>query len=347
LLHADKGKVTLGFQNSTTDLPPLSSPVLPLTAEEKKLFGSTMATDVRDANLTPDFPRAAQLVSAIVGRERGVSFDDVLFVDPVALSAVLKATGPISIGDTRLTAGNAVEKLLNEPYQRLDTQQKQDAFFAAAAKRTINALLKGGGHPQALVRQAVRAVEARHILVWSKHPDEQKLLDTSIVSGRLSTPETSSPQVGVYLNDATAGKIEYYLDTDGSIYSFGCKKGVQDVTAQVDLTSSVRTDDKLSPYVTGTGKYTARGNIAVNLRIYAPPGGRLTGLTVAGKRTSIAVVQHEGREVSVVPLVIPPREHVRVLASFTARAGQKAPPTLTMTPGIQWKPAQVTARSGC
>jgi hypothetical protein len=105
LLRAEDGRITVGFQNTTSDLPPLPSPVLPLTAEETKLFGPTMATDVRDANLTPDFPRAAQLVSAIVGRERGVAFDDVLFVDPVALSAVLKATGPISIGDTRLKCG--------------------------------------------------------------------------------------------------------------------------------------------------------------------------------------------------------------------------------------------------
>jgi hypothetical protein len=193
----------------------------------------------------------------------------------------------------------------------------------------------------------VRAVDARHILLWSRHAEEQKILDGSIVSGRLSDPDSSAPQVGIYLNDATAGKIDYYLDTDGSIYSFGCKKGVQQVTAQMDLTSSVRTDEKLSPFVTGTGKYTARGNIAVNLRIYAPAGGRLTGLTVAGKRTDIAVVQHEGREVSVVPLVIPPREHIRVLASFTARAGQDAPPQLTMTPGLRWRPAQVTALKGC
>jgi Protein of unknown function (DUF4012) len=347
LLRAEDGRITVGFQNTTSDLPPLTSPVLPLTAEETKLFGPTMATDVRDANLTPDFPRAAQLVSAIVGRERGVSFDDVLFVDPVALSAVLRATGPISIGETRLTSGNAVQKLLNEPYQRLDSQEKQDAFFQAAAKHTIDALLAGGGSPRALVHEAVRAVDARHILLWSRHPEEQKILDGSIVSGRLSDPDSSAPQVGIYLNDATAGKIDYYLDTDGSIYSFGCKKGAQQVTAQMDLTSSVRTDEKLSPFVTGTGKYTARGNIAVNLRIYAPAGGRLTGLTVAGKRTDIAVVQHEGREVSVVPLVIPPREHIRVLASFTARAGQDAPPQLTMTPGLRWRPAQVTALKGC
>jgi hypothetical protein len=347
LLHADDGRVTVGFQNTTSDLPPLKTPVLPLTAEEKQLFGPTMATDVRDANLTPDFPRAAQLVSAIVGRERGMTFDDVIFVDPVALSAVLKATGPISIGETKLTSANAVEKLLHDPYQRLDTQSKQDQFFVAAAKRTIHALLAGGGNPQALVRQTLRAVDAGHILVWSRHAQEQDLLDGSIVSGRLPGSTGSSPQVGMYLNDATAGKIDYFLDTDGSVYSFGCTGGAQKVTAQLDLTSSVRTDEKLSKFVTGPGTFTAPGNIALRLRIYAPAGGHLTGLTVAGKRASIRVVQHEGREVSVIPLDLPPHEHIRVLASFTGRPGQVGPPQLTMTPAIHWKPTQVTAQRGC
>jgi hypothetical protein len=347
LLKAQDGRVTLGFQKSTTELKPLSSPALPLTAEEKSIYGPTLATDVRDANLTPDFPRAAQLLSAIVAKEKGVQFDGVISVDPVALSGILKATGPITVGDTTLTAGNAVQKLLNEPYQRFDSPDRQDAYFKAAAKGITAALLAGPKHPQLLVGQLSRGAADRHILIWSSHSSEQKLLGSTVVAGRLPSTGGSAPQVGFYLNDATAGKIEYYLDTTGSIYSYGCKHGAQDVTAQLDLNSSVRTDDKLSKWVTGTGRYTARGNIAVNLRIYAPAGGHLTGLTVAGKRTEVVEAHHMGREVSFLPLVIRPGEHVAVLASFRAGKGQVGHPVLSVTPGITLKAPQVTAVGSC
>ena len=89
----------------------------PLTDEEDHLFTDLLVTDFRDVNFTPDFPRAAEIATAIVKNENGIDVDGVLSIDPVTLSYLLKGTGPVDLEDgTRLTADNAVDVLLNGVY---------------------------------------------------------------------------------------------------------------------------------------------------------------------------------------------------------------------------------------
>ncbi len=157
-LQADDGKVRLGFRGSAADFPPLAEPVLPLSPGELDIYGPSLGKDVRDANLTPDFPRTGQLLSAIVAREKGQKVDGVVSVDPIALSQVLRATGPLRWAPRPSTPSNVVAKLLNESYQRLPTQDLQNAYFAGASRDIANALLSGRADEQALVRAAGEAV---------------------------------------------------------------------------------------------------------------------------------------------------------------------------------------------
>ncbi len=69
--------------------------VLPLTSEEEALYGKTMGIFPQSVNLTPDFPRSAQLLHAMWEERRGRSLDGILSIDPVAMSYVLTATGSL------------------------------------------------------------------------------------------------------------------------------------------------------------------------------------------------------------------------------------------------------------
>lgn len=69
VITAENGKISLGTQGSIQDLPPVDEAVLPLTDDEKNAFPSTLATDLRDVNITPDFPRTAEL--GLSGHECG------------------------------------------------------------------------------------------------------------------------------------------------------------------------------------------------------------------------------------------------------------------------------------
>ena len=107
----------------------------------------------------PDFTVGAPLAREMYRLNSGTTVDGVLTVDPVVLSYLLQATGPVSLptGDT-LTAENAVPLLLNEVYFRYEKPADQDAFFAGAAGAVFQALADGQGSASALVT----AIDARH-----------------------------------------------------------------------------------------------------------------------------------------------------------------------------------------
>lgn len=349
LLTVDRGKLSLGTQKTALNFDVQPRPVLRLTAEEKALFGPNMGQDIRDTDLTPDFPRAAELMSALMRQKYAVQVDGVLSVDPVSLAEVLKATGPIRVGRQQFTSANAVPILLNQTYQRYPTQAQQNAFFAAAAQGIFGALTNGSGNQKAVLRQVASAAGQRRLLVWSRTPAEERAISGTRVSGALPRDIGPAPAVGMYLSDGTASKIEYYLDFEGSLKSVSCTEdGVQTLEADLAMRSSVPDAvGRLSPWITGFGQYAPKGSMRMNLRIYAPTDGTISELRANGQKIKIVRLQHEGREVAIVGLLIDPGDELRVTATLTTRAGQRWDPELQTTPGIKNRPSVVKASTSC
>src|SRR5690606_7427381 len=87
----------------------------------------------------PDFAQTADLARAFWAESLGNPGDSVLAIDPVLLSYILKATGPVELptGD-QLTSDNVVDELLSKVYWKFpgDTEEsarQQDEYFALAA----------------------------------------------------------------------------------------------------------------------------------------------------------------------------------------------------------------------
>ena len=349
ILRADDGKVRLGFQGSAADFPPLAKPVLPLTPGELEIYGSTLATDVRDTNLTPDFPRTGELISAIVARGKDQKLDGVVSVDPIALSQVLHATGPLKVGQESYNSGNVVAKLLNESYQRLPTQDLQNAYFAGASREIANALLSGKANQQSLVRALGEGVRQRRVLVWSRDDMEQSILESAGISGRLPRVTGAKPHVGVYLNDAKGSKMEYFLEYDGDLVSLGCgADGAQTVQIAMTFASKApRRGEGLSSSVAGYSTPTTRGDMVLRVQFYSPVGGKLTRLAVNGERAKVGVGVHDGRQVLVLPVVLKPGQQMTVDARFRSGPGQNQDPVLDWTPGMEDGPSGATVATAC
>ncbi len=349
ILEARDGKLTLGAQRAVEDFEVLDEPVLPLTEGERALYGDNLGQNIRDTNLTPDFPRAAELMAALHERSFDQPVDGVVAVDPVALAAVLRATGPVKVGGERFTARNVVPKLLNEVYLELGTRKEQTAYFDRAARGIFDSLITREVPPLRLLRQLGRATEQRRLLVWSARPEEQARLAGTRSSGALPRDTGEVPRVGLYLNDATAAKIEYYLDYRASIRSTGCSvDGAQDLRVGMVLSSSApRRGYRLSPFVTGAGRYAAKGTMRLNLRIYAPTGGKITGLTANGDPVRLATTDDRGRQVAVVTMFIRARQQLRLAAEIRTAPGQSADPRLRWTPGVWTEKSGTSAASSC
>ncbi len=348
ILTAKDGKLSLGGQRAVDDFDVLSKPALPLTEEERDLYGDNLGENIRDTNLTPDFPRAAALMNALYKESFDVDLDGVISVDPVVLASVLKATGPIKVGGETFNSRNVVRKLLHDVYQRFETRKEQQTYFDRVALGVFDTLINRQVEPLKVLRALGRSAGQRRFLVWSSHSDEERELATSTSGGQLPR-DGSVPQVGLYLNDATAAKIEYFLDYTASIRSAGCTDdGAQTLQVGMVLTSSApRRGFELSRYITGTGKYAAKGTMKVNLRMYAPTGGEITKLTANGKPVRIVTREHHGRQVAIVTMFIKARQQVRLAAEIRTRAGQPGDPELKWTPGVRTRTTGVTATSSC
>ncbi|WP_157682898.1 DUF4012 domain-containing protein [Nocardioides scoriae] len=349
VLTVRDGEVSLGNQGNAGAFGFSVDPVAPLSPAEKQLYGTTLATDLRDTNLTPDFPRTASLMSRIADRVLARPVDGVISIDPVTLAQVLRAIGPVEVAGQQLTADNAVDKLLHQPYQTLPDNDAQDAYFRQVSRGMLDAVLSASGDQVALVQVLSEAVRQRRLLVWSATPAEQEVLARYPVAGALPRDTGTHPAVGFYLNDATAAKIQYFLRYDLDLASLGCTdRGQQVVEATMRLRSRVpRPVSQLTDFVTGYGDYAPRGDDRMNLRMYAPTGGKLTALTRDGKAADIQQVVHDGRQVSVLPVLLAPGQEMVVKATFTTRPGQDGTPRLSWTPGIEWAPTSVVARSRC
>jgi hypothetical protein len=354
ILHADRGRLRMGFQGSARDISSLDGPVGRMSPSALAVYGDTMLTDARDTTFNPDFPEVAQVTAAMLQERRGTRVDGVVSIDPVALSFLLGGTGPEELQQTgrpvSLDQGNVVAALLNLTYQLLPDPDSQDDFFESAARAIFDTVMAGQGRSARTITGLATGTAEHRVLLWSRHPGEQRRIAGTAVAGDLpADPKDPHPQVGFYLNDATAGKPEYYLDYQPSVHAVRCRPGGrQDLEASIALSSSMPRDfSGLSPFITGTGQFAPKGTIAVNLRVYGPVGGSVTRVTVAGDPISVTSDRHEDRQVAVVPLALRPGDRVVVRAELTSGPGQSAGPVLSFTPGIRSQPNGVLLSSAC
>jgi len=349
LLHADKGKVIMGWQGSASDINGFTAPVVKLPRDTESQYGPTPAIDLRDTNFTPDFPEAARIVKAMVEQREDVKLDGVISVDPIALAQIMAGTGPVTVKDrVVLGAGNVVPVLLNQTYQVLGTQDAQNDFFESAARKIFDAVMAGQGDQQQAIRGLATGASQHRIQVWSAHPDEQAVLEGTAVSGALLT-RSRTPQIGMYLNDSTAGKMDYYLQYRSTAAAVDCRQGdAQDIRATIALTSTMPADfQRLSTWILGTGQFAAQGSIAFNLRVYAPYGGEITGMSVDGQAHSVTADKHMGRQVALLPMTLSPGQRSTVTADIRTAKGQSGDGVLSFTPGMVPAANGVPITSAC
>lgn len=351
VLHAADGRITMGDQGSGSgSLGSFDPPVMGVLSDEQvQLFTDRPAIYPMDVNLIPDFPTAAQLLAAMYSERFGIDVDGVIATDPVALADVLGATGPIDLpnGD-RLTAANAVQYLLADAYVDT-TPEESDELFATAARAVFATLISGTADPHDMLAALRDAAGERRLLVWSSDDDEQTLLAPTPLSGQLPEDDAAGPVVGVFLNDGTGGKMDYYLRQKVSLEATGCSPDRELLLeATVTLTTSAPASG-LPDYVTGM----AMGGEAItrtNVQIVAPVGGDVDELTLDGKRlTGFHGGQEAGRTILITTVDLAPGESktVRAVIRSGTLADGASGIELRTTPMAHPSEVTVGALPGC
>lgn len=229
----------------------------------------------RNITMSPDLPSVAQVVGELYPQSGGRPLDGVLTVDPVALAALLRFTGPVAVPGLAepLTHENAAEFLLRGQYLTFDdTPDRIDALETIAEvtfDRLTAADLPGISELRATLGPVV---ERKHLQVWAFDPAAGPLLDELGLSGRY--PAVEGDFVGVTHTNASGNKIDLFFQRSLDYQvRWDPSTGELRATATVTMTNGAPTSG-LPDYVIGNALGSGLGEGA------PPPGSHRVLLTL-------------------------------------------------------------------
>jgi hypothetical protein len=336
LLHIDDGRIDLTQQASSEELRS-GIPPFDLGPELLNLYGNNLSPNsisgyIQNITMIPDFQTTSLLAKGLWENRFGGTIDAVVSFDPVALSYMLEATGGVtmSTGD-ELTADNVVPLLLADVYARYEDPLQQDAFFAEAAKKVFDLVKSGKGKSKDLLTQMAKAVNEGRLMVWSSVPEEQEVILTTDFSGILPLKNDPKTVVGVYFNDFSTAKLNYYMDAKVDVTAPVCQPDGFTTTSTITLTSRVPADaSTLPPYVTGL---STKGIIYVDAVVLGPIDGTYTATDLGssgGVVTNTGV--DKGRPVARLSLILNPGESKTITVTMDNAAGDYGPLKIDTTP---------------
>ncbi len=349
VLTADKGKLSLASQTSAHDLGAFTPPV-DVDAEQERIYSNRLGTFMQDVNFTPDFPTAATTALTMWEQKKGERLDGAISIDPVALSYILDATGPVTLQDAQLqalTAGklpnqltgqNVVKTLLSDSYAQLNNQKLQDVYFGSVAKEIFSALSSGKGTASTLLAGVGKGVDEHRILLWSADSGEQSVLGKYPLSGSISGPSVPAAQFGAYFNDGTGAKMDYYVKrTVQLIQQCTAADGYGTVKVRITSTNSAPADaaSSLPAYVTGGGAFgVPPGTAQSNVIAYGPAQSQVVTATQDGNKVPFGAQQHDNRPVGTLSVRLAPGQSSTVEFTF-GKIVQHSRPEVVVTPTVE------------
>ena len=283
---ADNGKIAVGEFHADAEFP--SNAALDDVNQDGDgtlYSGLYFGQVIHNLSSTPDFPRVASMAQKFwQAAPFGGSSDGVMSLDPVALQAMIGATGDVTLSDGRVLNGsNTAEFLLNGAYKEL-TPSAQDQYFSETAAQAV-AHLFSDMNTQKLMTVAktmLRMAEQRHLYFWSFHEEDQAVLRSACVTcvtysftntlqpgeaGSLPEYITANAKGGVAVN-----RVVIYTPAGGEVSNVSASNGSSFAQVQAKDHMTYMDDISLAPQDTVTIEYdvtTAAGS--ANLKLDQTP----------------------------------------------------------------------------
>jgi hypothetical protein len=339
LVHTDGGSLQLVQQDFAAAFPRFDPAVLPLDPDVAAIYGQRPGQWFHNVTQVPDFSVSGPLAQQMWALKHGLMVDGVLSIDPVALSYLLAATGPVTLpsGDT-MTTDNAVQLLLNDVYARYPEPAAQNRFFAEATDAVFGAVLSGDLDAGRLLAALAQAGDERRLFLWSAHPEDQQVLEDTTLVGGLPETDASATTFGVYLNDGTGSKMDFYQTVDASVSWASCTvdaRGLASGVAQLSVTiANTAPVGELPGYITGGGAYgVAPGSARTVGYLYLPEGYSLNSAELSNGAGFGGGI-HEKRRVLSFDVVLAPGESLTASISAASDSPSGTSLTALMTPTV-------------
>jgi hypothetical protein len=326
VLDVTRGRFRLRELGTNSALRNTSSPAVAMDAEfvaRYRRFGADAYWV--NANMSPHFPDASRIWTALWAKtHHGERLDGTIAVDPVALSAILRVTGPATLADgSRVTADDVVPLTERDAYQRFATDNAaRDAYLQGVARASYQRVVSGSGDTVALVRALAAMAGQRHLQVASEHAREAALLATTPLAGVLPR---GGPYLEVVTQNAGGNKLDYYL-----------RRTVTYAPGRIEVRLRNTAPPGLPAYVTNRldrpGQTAAvKGQQRLYFSVYTSENTGLLGATVDGKAFAMESERERGHPVFSAFLDVDPGREVVVVLRVDEKV---APPVAVRQPVV-------------
>lgn len=293
----------------------------------------------RNLAASPRFAASAELAVEMWKARTGRDVTGVLVLDPIALRAVLEATGPVEVEGEQISAETVVDEILHRQYLDLppgfgDDQTARRERLSEIASAAMRGIDGQAWDVSVMVEQLQSAAKGRHVLAWSSDPAQQAAWTAAGIDGALQ-----SNSLMASLQSQGGNKLDQFLELNGVVKSAPAPKGGRAVTLTLTIENHVPMGEPR--YISGPtfqlpeGVYA--GIVSVNvpgaasdLRFEGSP--RLVAAGSDGPTTVIAtrVLVARGQKITVVVTFVLPRGVDAVRIESSARV-----PTITWKAGAQ------------
>lgn len=338
ILRFDNGVPTVDTLAPNTDLTNAVAPV-DLGPEYDQQYGFQQPFfDFRNSNISPHFPYAAQIWQGMWLERTGITVDGVIAIDPVALSYILGAVGPVTMPDGEVvTKDNVVELTESTAYLRFPTDQAaRKQYLQDIASAVVTKMTGPVGAPRQLLDALGKGVSERRIAIWSALPEDQELLEETPLAHIV--PDDAAPYAAVVLNNLGGNKLDYYLKTQIEYAADECREETRASTVTVKLTNAVP-NEPLPDYVSGAAGLSPelglsdlpKGTSVTSVRLYATAGAEISSAILNGERVPAIKYTERGHPVFEVQVIITPGQTADIMF-------QLSEPTVPGTPTAPSQP---------
>jgi hypothetical protein len=245
--------------------------------ETLDLYEWDFVPNAQNFTRTPDFPTSAQMYSTLWNTSTGSNIDGVISIDPVVLSHMLKVAGPVTLDDgSQITGDNVVKVLLSDTYERFGTDGRAaDAYFAEVADKVFDHLSAGNWDPLRMLDALEIAMNEQRVYAWFPAPEHEAMAVEFGMDGALTGDPAEGTEIGVWANNASYSKLEYYLTNSIAVT---CNAEARTVTSALTMTSAVP-GSNLSGYTLGWRNNRLglpRTTMILDTLSFSVPGGTIT-----------------------------------------------------------------------
>ncbi|MBB5164254.1 DUF4012 domain-containing protein [Mycobacterium sp. AZCC_0083] len=311
ILRFDNGTPSVEALGPNTELNKVFAPI-DLGPEYASQYGFTNpTTDFRNSNLSSHFPYTAEIWKSLWAQQSGANVDGVIAIDPVALSYVLGAVGPVTMPDGEMvTKDNVVELTESTVYSRFPADQTaRKQYLQDVANEVVKKITGRVQSPRQLLEALGKAASEGRIAVWSSSPAEQQLLEETPLGHVV--PEDPGPYAAVVINNLGGNKLDYYLKRHIEYSADPCDGETRKSTVTIRLTNTAP-DTPLPDYVAssqgllpGLPVQVPNGASVSSVSLIATKNAKLTSLIINGVRAPFFAGTERGHPIYEVQVPIP------------------------------------------